>query len=298
MLAAANAVAVYPGGVLSIADGPAGVKVRNIGGSIVTLASGIGNAVSIVASGDGLLYVATRSPDLIIQIDGLTGASKTVVGTGTSGYNGNTDTHEFLLPGTQVQVNQPGGLSVDLSGNVVFADTVNHLIRAYRPSTGHVIDDLAGTIVEGLPQGGFNGDGKFAPATQLNLPLGVTATQGPLLVIADTGNQRVRQVGPAPVGSQEVRRGPEVVVSCRVGATWSCQRLPKTPGAAAPAKSTAVTIDHEGAAFAAGRMLSPGRGLVRFLVTEQKPLVPGRYDLLFLKAGRPWKQAISINQRP
>ena len=58
-----------------------------------------------------------------------------MVGTGTSGYNGNSDTYGNLLPGTQVQVNQPTGLSVDLEGNILFADTGNALIRAYVPST-------------------------------------------------------------------------------------------------------------------------------------------------------------------
>ena len=58
-----------------------------------------------------------------------------VVGTGTSGYNGNTDSLDNLLPGTQVQVNAPVGLSVDLDGNIVFADTGNALIRAYVPSS-------------------------------------------------------------------------------------------------------------------------------------------------------------------
>ena len=78
-----------------------------------------------------------------------------MVGTGTSGYNGNTKSG-LLLPGTQVQINHPQGLSVALNGNVVFADSTNHLIRAYvpptGPSTGHVID-LAGLVSNGVPQG-------------------------------------------------------------------------------------------------------------------------------------------------
>ena len=85
-----------------------------------------------------------------------------MVGTGTSGYNGNTKSG-LLLPGTQVQINHPQGLSVALNGNVVFADSANHLIRAYVPSTCpcHVID-LAGLVSNGVPEGGFNGDGQCA----------------------------------------------------------------------------------------------------------------------------------------
>ena len=123
-----------------------------------------------------------------------------MVGTGTSGYNGNCcDLDGDLLPGTQVQVNGPVGLSVDLDGHILFADTGNALIRAYVPSTTYVIDDLAGVVVNGLPQGGFNGDGRCATDTQLLQPWGVTATRGALLVVADSGNRRIRQVGPGPV---------------------------------------------------------------------------------------------------
>ncbi len=96
-----------------------------------------------------------------------------VVGTGTSGYNGGS-----ASPATGVQVNRPGSLSVTLDGLVVFADTGNHLIRAYDPALGTVIDDIAG--VAGT--GGYNGDGRDAQHTQLNAPRAVTAMRGALYV--------------------------------------------------------------------------------------------------------------------
>jgi hypothetical protein len=233
---------------------------------------------------------------MIVQVDVTSGASTPVVGTGVSGYNGNTDpVLGTLLPGTKVQVNQPGALSMNLDGNLVFADTGNNLIRAYVPSSGHVIDDIAGSIVQGTPQGGFNGDGHWAPDTQLNRPLGVTPTQGALLVIADTGNQRVRQVGPAPAGAEQGVRGPEVVISCQLARVWSCQRLPRTAGTVATAKASAVTISHAGTVVATGRLLPPGGGRIRFLVTEQRPLAPGDYRVVIHEAGRR-QQAISIAQ--
>jgi len=69
-------------------------------------------------------------------------------------------------------------LSVDLDGHILFADTGNALIRAYVPSTTYLIDDLAGVVVNGLPQGGFNGDGRCATDTQLLQPWGVTGAAG------------------------------------------------------------------------------------------------------------------------
>ena len=203
-LAAANAVAVDPLGVLLIADGTAGVRRVAVDGTISTVAPGTktGDVVSVAVSGDGTIYAASRSPDLIIKIDPTSGAVTPAVGTGTSGYNGNTNSLGSLLPGTQVQVNQPGGLSVDLDGNVVFADTANHLIRAYVPSSGHVIDDLAGAITEGgTPQGGFNGDGHWAPDTQLNQPLGVDRDPWPA-----AHRRRHRQPAGAPSGARPAGR--------------------------------------------------------------------------------------------
>jgi hypothetical protein len=157
-----------------------------------------------------MIYASTRGPDSIIQIDPATGTATQVVGTGTSGYNGNSDSFGNLLPGIQVQVNQPVGLSVDLDGNIVFADAGNALIRAYVPSTTYVIDDLAGVVVNGLPQPGFNGDGNWATDTQLKDPTGVTATPGALLVVADSGNQRIRQVGPGPMSTSVGSRRAQV----------------------------------------------------------------------------------------
>ncbi|MET0817434.1 MAG: hypothetical protein ABWZ67_07755, partial [Solirubrobacteraceae bacterium] len=103
--------------------------------------------------------------------------------------------------------------SVALNGDVVFADTANHLIRAYNPGQDTVIDDIAGVVDEntGTPTGGFNDDGRYADATELDSPLAVTVTRGALYVIADTGNTRVRQVGPTPSdpGLEEPEPEPE-----------------------------------------------------------------------------------------
>jgi len=202
-LAGANGVWVDTHGVLVIADGLRGVRRVSVDGLITTLApagTASNSSVQAVAEGaDGMLYATTRGPDSIIQIDPTTGTATLVVGTGTPGYNGNSDTYDNLLPGTQVQVNQPAGLSVDLEGNILFADTGNALVRAYVPSTTYVIDDLAGVVVNGLTQGGFNGDGLCATDTELLKPRGVTATRSTLLIVADSGNHRIRQVGPSPV---------------------------------------------------------------------------------------------------
>jgi hypothetical protein len=59
----------------------------------------------------------------------------------------------------------------------------------------------------------------------------------------------------------------------------SCRRLPVTPGTAGTANTGAVTISHQGTVLATGRQLGLVHGRIRFLVTEQRPLVPGWYKL-------------------
>jgi uncharacterized protein YjbI with pentapeptide repeats len=200
-----------PSDELYIADGKRGIREVLPGGDMTTVqtgAAGTYDVVSVAGDATGNLYAATNNPDYLIQVNLANGQTTTVVGTGTSGYNGNSNPNTGLLPGTQVQVNGPQSLSVALDGDVVFADTDNHLIRAFVPSSGNVTDPLAGLVSSGTPQKGFNGDCHWAENTELDLPAGVTVTRGALLVLADTGNSRVRQVGPSPLPPEPDRPCP------------------------------------------------------------------------------------------
>jgi streptogramin lyase len=180
-LSAPAGVWMSPSGELFIADGKRGIREVSPEGEMTTVqtgAAGTYDVVSVAGDATGNLYAATKDPDYLIQVNLASGQTTTVVGTGTSGYNGNSDPNTGLLPGTQVQVNGPQSLSVALNGDVVFADTDNHLIRAYVPSSassGSVADPLAGLVSGGTPQKGFNGDGHWADETELDLPTGVTA---------------------------------------------------------------------------------------------------------------------------
>jgi sugar lactone lactonase YvrE len=91
-------------------------------------------------------------------------------------------------PATQAKIGRPGGVSVSASGAVIFvADT--------RPSLIRVIS--AGTIntFAGMPESpGFAGDGGAATAAELTNPSGVYLDASGNVLIADTGNQRIREV--------------------------------------------------------------------------------------------------------
>ena len=198
-LTAANGVAVDTHGNVFIADGTAGLRRVDPLGVLSTVAPGkaTGTLVSVAIGLDGTLYGATRSPDAIVAVDPTTGAVTTVVGTGTSGYNGDQDDLGGPQAGTDTQVNQPTGVSVTLDHYLAFADTGNNLIRRYNIATQNMAEDLAGVVdANGNPQGGATPDGKPADATLLTAPLSVAATNTADYLITDTGNHSVRYIGP------------------------------------------------------------------------------------------------------
>jgi len=231
-LADPQGVWVDPAGQIYIADGTRGIRRVGLDGTIATVASGAYDVVSVTGDASGTIWAAANDPDYLLEVNVTAHTMTPVVGTGTSGYNGAS-----ASPATGVQVNRPGSLSMTLDGLVVFADTGNHLIRAYDPASAAVIDDIAG--VAGT--GGYNGDGRDAQHTQLNAPRAVAATRGALYVVGDTGNGRVRQVGPSAMpsspGTQEpgAQPGsptrPSVTSRPVVRAPVASGDAPRSPGA-------------------------------------------------------------------
>ena len=109
------------------------------------------------------------------------GTIVTIAGDGTPGYSGDGG------PASKAQVNQPLGIAVDAAGRILFADSVNHVIRAISP--GGTITTFAGN---GTP--GYSGDGAAAGKAQLSFPGAVTVDASGSVYIADTGNHCVRKV--------------------------------------------------------------------------------------------------------
>jgi len=103
----------------------------------------------------------------------------TVAGGGNSFGDGGT--------ATEAQLRYPSGVAVDSSGNLYIADTGNHRIR--KVDTDGVITTVAGT-----GSSGYSGDGGAATEAQLSSPSGVAVDSSGNLYIADSGNNRIRQV--------------------------------------------------------------------------------------------------------
>jgi hypothetical protein len=119
---------------------------------------------------------------------------KTIAGTGEKGYNGDGPALTTLLNfDDSSNPETTGGITVDASGLIYFADTLSHRIRTIRFNgpefTDGVITTIAGT---GTPGGA--GDGGPAMAAQINLPGDLELGPDGKLYFADTNNNRVRRI--------------------------------------------------------------------------------------------------------
>jgi len=88
---------------------------------------------------------------------------------------------------TTVPLSLPGGLAYDSLGNLYIAATNDHVVRVVSP-TG-VINTFAGTGAQG-----FSGDGGAATSAQLDSPTGIAVDASNNVYIADTHNNRIREV--------------------------------------------------------------------------------------------------------
>jgi trimeric autotransporter adhesin len=113
-----------------------------------------------------------------------------VAGNGQTGYSGDGG------PAVSAKLGLPAGVAVDAAGNLVIADRDNSRVRVVAGSTGTFYGQAmtAGDIytVAGNGTQGYSGDGGPATAAELLVPEGVAVDGSGNLVIADTGNDRVR----------------------------------------------------------------------------------------------------------
>ena len=175
-----------PGGqVLRLGDGTRR-SASDVGTVITTVATGTWWAATFDGPGN-LFYAAghqikKRTPAGVVTV---------VAGTGPAGFSGDGG------PAVNAQLNSPYGMSVDGQGTLFFADYSNHRIRKVTPDG--IITTVAGDGSCCGPGGGggnFKGDGGPATAAGLELPWGVTVDGQGSLLIADTGNSRIRKVTP------------------------------------------------------------------------------------------------------
>jgi uncharacterized protein (TIGR03437 family) len=149
-------------------NGPTGVAI-DAAGNVYFTEGAIGSG-SGLAQGDCRVWKVT--PDNVLTV---------LAGTGLASYSGDGGS------ATGAQLLAPMGIATDPAGNIYIADTGNHRVRRMGPDG--VIRTIAGSGVQG-----YSGDGGPAVSAQLNSPTGVSFHPSGVLLIADSGNSRIRMI--------------------------------------------------------------------------------------------------------
>ena len=168
-------------GTSAAVNSPGGLAVDNAGNLVI--ADSGNNVIRVLAAAGNSLYgVAMTAGDIY-----------TVAGTGAGGFSGDGGS------ATSATLNFPNGVVVDKFGNLLVADSANNRIRAVAETNGdhYGVQFSTSTIntVAGSNISGFAGDGGPATSASLNFPEGVALDGAGNILIADSGNGRVRIVG-------------------------------------------------------------------------------------------------------
>lgn len=140
----------------------------------------LGSPQGLCLDPEGRIYFADSYNHVVLRVEP-SGALTRVAGTGTPGDRGDGG------PAADAELNQPYDVRFDDRGSLYIADVGNHRIRKVDPDGR--ISTIAGT---GEP--GYAGDGGPASAARLRWPYGVFTDPRYGVLIADSGNDRIRLV--------------------------------------------------------------------------------------------------------
>jgi sugar lactone lactonase YvrE len=135
----------------------------------------------IAADNLGNYYIADSGICCIWKVD-TNGIITTVAGNGLGGHSGDGGA------ATNANLNYPDSVAIDSQGNIYIAEYIGGCIR--KVDTNGII-----TTVAGNGTSGYSGDGDQATNASLDYPEGIVSDSFGDLLIADTGNNRVREVG-------------------------------------------------------------------------------------------------------
>jgi len=169
---------IAPGGLVSTLAGSVGQLASWDGAT-----AGFRNPAGLAVDAAGNLYVADRGNSSIRKV---TPAGLTSTLAGTSGSSGSADG-----TGAVARFAAPTGLAITAAGDLIVADTNNHLVR--KVTAAGLVTTLAGTA--GL-SGTADGTGASARFT---FPEGVVVHANGNVYVTDRGSQTLRQVTPAGV---------------------------------------------------------------------------------------------------
>ena len=158
-----------------VGDGVAGN--RGVGGRVPD--ARLHSPEGLAFDSEGSLYIADTGNDRVLRLNARTGVIRAITEMGSPTPNSTSTVATF---------NSPTALAIDSEDNLYIAETGNHSIRTIDLNTGGI------ATVAGDGSADFTGDGGQATRAQLNKPEGVAVDPDGNIVIADTGNRRIRRV--------------------------------------------------------------------------------------------------------
>jgi hypothetical protein len=171
-------------GIISTVAGNGNASFSGDGGAATNAALNGPTGVAVDTAGN--LFIADNGNNRIRKVD-TNGMISTVAGNGSNGFAGDggqaTDA-ELKLTGYFC------GIAVDSIGNLFIADVDNNGIRQVAPNG--VITTVSGNVTNG-----FAGDGGPAANAALGGPRSVTVDSKGRVYIADSSNNRIRELGSA-----------------------------------------------------------------------------------------------------
>jgi trimeric autotransporter adhesin len=206
-------IAIDASGNLYVADS-GNNEVREItpAGAITSVASGLNNPLSVAIDAQGSIYIADSGNNRILQVTAagttntfakingplavaVDASGDVMVADSTQVWKVTSDpTASPLITSVIGGLTSPSGLAFASDGSLWIADTGANVVRQL--STTGVLSAMAGTGTAG-----FSGDGSSALVAQLNAPAGIALGANGTLLVADTGNNRIRTLTPVFVAS-------------------------------------------------------------------------------------------------
>ena len=175
----AQTTAIVQRGIRSVADTSGMIRMKSARARLPLLAPSMGRVYALRMAAVFLVMIAALAAGTFMLREV---ATAQVIGA-QKGYAGDNG------PAIDAWLDSPGGIVVTASGDVLFADSNNHVVRRIDPRNN--ISTIIGNYAAGA---GFSGD--FGPASlaQLDTPDGVAIAPDGDIVLADSRNARVRRV--------------------------------------------------------------------------------------------------------
>jgi len=193
--------------ITTVAGTPASHGYAGDGGAATAALLTSPEGIAFDEAGD--LFIADTGNNVIRKVN-TAGTISTVAGTGTAGFNGDGPT------ATAAQLSSPWSVSVAVvqnesqNGSLYIADLGNNRVR--KVNTSGAISTIAGDGTRA-----FTGDGGPASAAELNEPTAIAIDPAGNLYIADSENNRVREISASAGNNIETICGTGVVASTQPG---------------------------------------------------------------------------------